>query len=66
MKHGDIDKMESKVKSWLNQDTFEKPQREVLYRKTIEGGLSLTNIKQKLLPHLLTNFLQTATNTDFM
>ena len=26
----DIDKMEAKIKSWLNEDTFEKPQREVL------------------------------------
>ena len=32
-KVGDIDTMQSKIKSWLNQDTFEKPQEEILYRK---------------------------------
>ena len=39
--------MQSKIKTWLNQDTFEKPQEEVLYRKKEDGSLNLTNIKQK-------------------
>ena len=57
--------MQSKIKSWLNQDTFEKPQEEVLYRKKLDGGLNLTNIKFKMKAFLITNFLQTACNKDF-
>ena len=62
---GDIDNMQSKIKSWLNQDAFEKPQEEVLYRKKEDGGLNLTNIKLKMKAYLITNFLQTAINKDF-
>ena len=47
-KIGDIDNMQSKIKSGLNQDAFEKPQEEVLYRKKEDGGLNLTNIKLKM------------------
>ena len=32
-KIGDIDTMQAKIKSWLTQDMFEKPQEMVLYRK---------------------------------
>ena len=61
-KIGDIENMQSKIKSWLNQDTFEKPQEEILYRKKEDGGLNLTNIKFKMKAYLITNFLQTACN----
>ena len=44
---------------------FEKPQEEVLYRKKLDGGLNLTNIKFKMKAFLITNFLQTACNSDF-
>ena len=64
-KIGDIDNMQSKIKSWLNQDAFEKPQEEVLYRKKEDGGLNLTNIKLKMKAYLITNFIQTAINKDF-
>ena len=64
-KLGDIENMQAKIKTWLNQDTFEKPQEEVLYRKKEDGGLNLTNIKQKMKAYLLTNFLQTAINDRF-
>ena len=64
-KVGDIDNMQSKIKSWLNQDTFEKPQEEILYRKKEDGGLNLTNIKFKMKAYLITNFLQTACNDEF-
>ena len=40
IKLGDMDKIQAKVKSWLNQDTFEKPQNEVLYRSKSDGGLN--------------------------
>ena len=57
--------MQSKIKSWLNQYTFEKPQEEILYRKKEDGGLNLTNIKFKMKAYLITNFLQTACNSEF-
>merc|ERR1712177_17409 len=37
----------------------------VLYRKKFDGGLNLTNIKFKMKAFLITNFLQTACNSDF-
>ena len=58
--------MDSLTKSWLYQDSFEKPQIEVLYRKAIDGGLNLTNIKCKMKANMLTNFMQTANNKEFM
>ena len=58
--------MESKVKSWLNQHSFEKPEVEVLYRTIEDGGLGLTNIHQKMNANLLTSFMQTAKNKEFM
>jgi len=57
--------MQSKIKSWLNQDTFEKPKEEILYRKKEDGGLNLTNIKFKMKAYLITNFLQTVCNQEF-
>ena len=41
-------KLGAKIKSWLNQDTFEKPQEEVLYRKKEEGVLNHADIKYKM------------------
>merc|ERR1712098_273433 len=49
----DIDNMQSKIKSWLNQDTFEKPQEEILYRKKEDGGLNLTNKRFKMKAYLI-------------
>ena len=60
-KISDIEKIQSSVKSWLNQDTFE-----VLYRKKEDGGLNLTNLRYKMQATLLTNFLQTAINNNFL
>ena len=57
--------MQAKIKSWLTQDMFEKPQEMVLYRKKLDGGLNLTNIKFKMKAFLITNFLQTACNSEF-
>ena len=65
IKLGDIEVMESKIKSWIYQDLFEKPQSEVLYHKTTQGGLGLADMKQKMTAHLLTTFLQTAINDEY-
>ena len=48
MKYGDISKIDSKIKSWMYQDNFEKSELEILYRKIKDGGLGLTNVCQKM------------------
>ena len=65
-KIGDMEKYQSNIKSWFNQDIFEKLQEEVLYRKKEDGGLNLTNVRQKVQAYLLTNFLQTSINNEFL
>ena len=57
--------IESRIKSWIYQDLLEKPQTEVLYCKTAQGGLGLSNVKYKMLAHLLTTFLQMVLNNQF-
>ena len=54
--------MESKIKSWIYQDCFLKPEEEILYRKTENGCLDLTHIQQKMNDSVLCGFLQTTTN----
>lgn len=43
-KISNIEKIESKVKSWIYKDIFMKPGQEILYRNTENGSLGLTSI----------------------
>lgn len=65
IKCGDITKIDSRIKSWVYQDNFEKPEQEILCRKIEDGGLGLTNLRQKMKANLLCNFMQTAKNDNF-
>ena len=42
-----------------------KPEQEVLYRKTENGGLGMTNILIKMKANLLCGFLRTALNSKY-
>ena len=39
VRSGDVSRMASSIKSWIYQDQLIKPQEELLYRKTEDGGL---------------------------
>ena len=58
----DINKINSKVKSWLFQDQLEKPEECVLYRPIYKGGLGMHNIKIRSNSLLIKTFLETAVN----
>ena len=45
---------------------FIKPEKEMLYRKTKNVGLGLTNIQQKMEAKLINGFLQTAINPKYL
>ena len=56
----DYDKMTSAAKSWLYRDMFFKPEEIIMYRRVIDGGLGLINIRLKALAGLIRSFLETA------
>ena len=56
----DITSINSKVKSWLYSDQFEKPEEMVMFRPTTMGGLGMHSTKQKALSMLIRCFLETA------
>ena len=62
----DISKISSKIKSWLFQDQFEKPEEFVLYRSIIMGGLGLHNVKIRSKALLIRNFLETAVHPSYL
>ena len=62
----DISTINSKVKSWLYSDQFEKPEELVLYRPTIMGGLNMHNVKHKSLSMLIRRFMETEANPNFL
>ena len=66
VKSGDVSRMVSSIKSWIYQDLLVKPQEELLYRKTEDGGHGLFNIEAKAKANLTTSFLQTAGGSDFV
>ena len=62
----DINKISSKVKSWLFQDQLEKPEEIILYRKPINGGLGLHNVMLHSKALLIRTFLETAINPFYI
>ena len=63
---GDIDNMNSNIKSWLFSDQLEQPGEIALYRSRGQGGLGLYNIKYKAMAELIRAYLETAVNTEFL
>ena len=62
----DISSINSKVKSWLYSDQFEKPEEMVVFRPTSVGGLNMHHVKFKSLAMLIRSFLETAINPKFL
>ena len=62
----DITSINSKVKSWLYSDQFEKPEEMVMFRPTTMGGLGMHSTKQKALSMLIRCFLETASNPTYL
>ena len=62
----DIKSINSKVKSWLYADQFEKPEELVLFRPTSLGGLNIHHTKYKALSMLIKSFLETAINPNYL
>ena len=62
----DITSINSKIKSWLYSDQFEKPEEMVLFRPTFMGGLNLHNVKYKSMAMLIRSFLETAANPNYI
>ena len=65
LRAGDITAMNSKVKSYIYQDMYQKPTEVMLFRAVEDGGLGLHHMECKALAHLISTFLQTASNTRF-
>jgi hypothetical protein len=62
----DITSINSKVRSWLYSDQFEKPEEIVLFRPTFMGGLNMHNVKYKSMAMLIRSFLETAVNPNYI
>ena len=62
----DISSINSKVKSWLYADQFEKPEELIIFRPTSMGGLNMHNVKYKSLSMLIRSFLETAANPNYL
>ena len=62
----DFNSITSSVKSWLYKDQFEKPEDIILYRPIELGGLGLDHLKSKANARLITSFLETAINPNFL
>ena len=65
VRSGDIEKMTSSLKSWMYMDCFLKPEEEILYRKTADGGLGMFHILSKVAANLIISFIQTAANLEY-
>ena len=61
----DINKISSKIKSWIFQDQLEKPEEFVLYRHITQGGLSLHNVKVRSKALLIKTFIETAIDPKY-
>jgi hypothetical protein len=61
----DITAINSKVKSYVYQDLFQKPSEVLLYRDVKDGGLGLHHLQSKSQAHLIATFLQTASGRRF-
>ena len=66
IKVGDCDKIYSSIKSWMYADLIVKPQEELIFRSIKEGGLGLQNIQAKASANLITSFIQTSINKEFI
>ena len=62
----DISYIHTKCKSYLYQDMLQKPSELVLFRPANEGGLGLQHVKCKAMAHLISVFLQTAANPQYI
>ena len=60
----DISSINSKVRSWLYSDQFEKPEELLVFRPTYMGGLNIYHTKYKALSMLIRSFLETAVNPN--
>ena len=62
----DITFIHTKCRSYLFQDLLQKPSELVMFRPVDEGGLGLQHVKCKALAHLISVFLQTAANPQYI
>ena len=61
----DISAINSKVKSYVYQDLFQKPSEVTLFRGVQDGGLGLHHLQSKAQAHLIATFMQTAVGKRF-
>ena len=61
-----IKAINTKVKTWLYTDQFEKPEELVLHRPVSHGGLNMHHVKNKAQATLIRAFMETASNPSFI
>ena len=62
---GDINAINSSIKSWLYADLFEKPSEMVMCRPASYGGLGVSSVKFKAMAALIQTFMETSANPKF-
>ena len=62
---GDINTINSSLKSWLYADLFEKPSEMVMCRPASYGGLGVSSVKFKAMAALIQTFMETSANLKF-
>ena len=60
LREGDINTINSSIKSWLYADLLEKPSEMVMCRPTSYGGLGVCSVRYKAKALLIRSFLETA------
>ena len=64
MRAMDINGITSRVKTWLFQDQFEKPEEFTLHRPISMGGFGLHNVKIKAQSSLIRTFMESAAHPN--
>ena len=63
---GDIKVFNKTAKAFIYTDLLEKPDELILYRDIEDGGLGMMNIQTRAKAALISTFLQTAINPNFI